>query len=894
MPAQNATNTTNWTQVDIDGFRGTTTINLTNGFRDRVYYTTSMVYDRTSSSDLNNCGTAPCMEKNGGSVVTMRVTGHGLAVGDWISVQEWQLNSSDCDNDWEVEPTRIISVSGDTFTFDSTNNGTDGNDKACDVVKIDYASAAKRNGIAGSTTNPFEYRKAPTENPLNHGYPYTAGNYNFGGNYNTNAFYYTIIPTEYCSDETLTACVASTVPTVGYTYPAPARWCNSELNSNANAPVSDSAKCRGKYKTSAGAFRYPRFGKLYRKDIVPATASYQNIFVNSAGTVLESGNASEAGYTIVVDRTNGRTDCATVGSCTYAEEMTNFSNWYTYYRIRTQAMKTSAGRAFAEFPGDNIRIGYARLNQGSRTIDGKTSLGSMRLGVRTFTGTAKEDWFDDFYATDASGGTPLRRALDDVGQYYSRTDNRGPWGTYPEDSSTSEISSAAASCRQSYTVLSSDGYWSTGSTREARHDDRKANVDNTPGPAISTPTSWSNAVELPYSDVYSNTLADVAMYYWKNDLRTNLDNTVVISTKDDAFWQHMVTFTLGFGLEGTLDPDTDLPALTAGTTTSAGSIGWPSASSNQIDDMWHAAVNGRGQFFSADDPAELVTSIRGVFSDITDRTSSAASVAIDTAVTTTARDIYQARFFSGDWTGTVKSFPLNLDTGAIGAENWDAQTQVSAQDPDTGRFIATWDLTASPNDGTPFRWADLTTAQQTALNLDRLGVADGRGSERVDFTRGSDVTGFRPRTGGVLGDIVHTAPIYVAAPPRSYSGSYQSFKTANTSRTPMIYVAANDGMMHAFEAATGDEKFAYIPNTVIGELSKLTSSAYVHQYYVDGPITVEDIQDSGGNWKTALVGTLGSGGKAVYALDVTDPVLTGATNVLKEADLASKVLWEFT
>lgn len=856
-----------WTAVDVDhfGIRSSSSINLTGSFPDTEYF--EVVY---SGADMNDCGTSPSVCK-AGNIVTMIITAHGLNTGDVIDITN---DDNDCDNDIEATNRTVTVIDANTFSYDEGGSGGYGNTD-CRVFKSDDAL---QHGI-DTTGDLFEYRVAPSgENPLVHGFP--SSPYTLQQTRNTNAFYYTIVPTEYCSDAALTTCVASMVPTGANIYPAPVRFCTSRANADADVPVSDGTRCQGK---ETNTFDTPRYGKFYRHDIVPATASYQNLFVNAAGTVLESGNASETGYTLQVDR-SARTDCTTALSCTYAEEMTNFANWYAYFRLRTNSMKTSVGKAFAELDGANMRIGYGRINRGSSTIDGASSPGTMQLGVRQFVGTAKQNWFTALYNTDASGSTPLRQALDDVGVYYSRSDSRGPWGTYPEDSATSEISSAHASCRQSYTLLSSDGYWNSSTARGSA---RRANVDNTNGPVISTPSSWANTAEMPYSDNYSSTLADVAMYYWKNDLRTNIDNIVETNTQDDAFWQHMVTFTLGFGLEGELDPATDLPALTAGTKV------WPQASTNQIDDMWHSAVNGRGTFFSVDDPDALVTSLRNVFADISDRTGSAASVAIDTAVTQTNRAVYQAKFNSGFWTGSLTESPIDLDTGVIGAPAWNALTQVTAQNYDTGRFVATWDPGSGA--GSEFRWANLTATQQADLNKDALGTTDGRGSERVDFIRGDrTVTGFRPRTAGVLGDIVHSSPAYVAGPVRSYtSSSYQTFKSSNSSRTPVVYVGANDGMLHAFDASNGNELFAYVPNVVIDQLSQLTSTTYVHQYYVDGPVTVEDVQVSG-VWKTALVGALGAGGKAVYALDITNPVLAGASVAAKETDLSNKVLWEYT
>lgn len=115
--------------------------------------------------------------------------------------------------------------------------------------------------------------------------------------------------------------------------------------------------------------------------------------------------------------------------------------------------------------------------------------------------------------------------------------------------------------------------------------------------------------------------------------------------------------------------------------------------------------------------------------------------------------------------------------------------------------------------------------------------------------------------------------------------SYTSFQNSVANRTPIIYVGANDGMLHAFNANTGVEVFAFIPTAVIENLNKLTSKTYGtstggHQYYVDGSMTVADVY-FGNDWHTVLVGSLGGGGREVFALDITNPN-------------APKLLWEFT
>jgi type IV pilus assembly protein PilY1 len=93
-----------------------------------------------------------------------------------------------------------------------------------------------------------------------------------------------------------------------------------------------------------------------------------------------------------------------------------------------------------------------------------------------------------------------------------------------------------------------------------------------------------------------------------------------------------------------------------------------------------------------------------------------------------------------------------------------------------------------------------------------------------------------------------------------------------------VYVGANDGMLHAFDAGTGVEKFAYVPNLVYDHLAELADPDYAHNYYVDNTATVVDV-----NGQHVLVGALGKGGKGYFALDVTDP----------DSMDASSFLWEF-
>ncbi len=589
-----------------------------------------------------------------------------------------------------------------------------------------------------------------------------------------------------------------------------------------------------------------------------------------------------------------RSDCAAAPSCTYAEEIQNFANWYTYYRSRVLTARAGTGFAFAE-QGGNIRVGFGAINETNNSVDGATTDTLIR-GVRTFSGTDRDNFFDDLYGHPMpTSGTPLRRALDDAGQYYSRSSNQGPWGKEPGVNNSADH----FACRQSYTVLMTDGCWNS---TEASTAGARANVDNSNGPSIAPPTgaSYQYTPDHPYRDNYDNTLADVAMYYWNRDLRGigngPLDNIVPTNPKDNAFWQHMVSFTVGLGVNGTLDPVADWPGLQAGTTA------WPDpnnpADTNNpletIDDLWHAAVNGHGGFLSAANPAQFADALTATLADIASRTSSAAAVSTNSTRLDTNSAIYQARFNSEFWTGQLLSFAINPD-GSVGTVQWDAATLIPAA---ASRNILTF---VPGTGGATFEWANLTGTQQGYLNTDPVtSSADALGADRLNYLRG-DATNeqknggvFRNRT-TVLGDIINSDPAFVSTADFGFSvltgnsgaegTSYVTFRASPSyqTRTPMLYVGGNDGMLHAFDADTGVEKFAFVPNEAYPKLNELTTPAYSHTYFVDAPARAGDAYLSNA-WKSVLLGATGAGGKAVFALDITTPGSFGASNVM----------WEFT
>lgn len=269
-------------------------------------------------------------------------------------------------------------------------------------------------------------------------------------------------------------------------------------------------------------------------------------------------------------------------------------------------------------------------------------------------------------------------------------------------------------------------------------------------------------------------------------------------------------------------------------------------------------------------------------------------------ITSVGSTIYQGAFDTSDWSGDVLSIPVNLTgTSTVTVDQtprWSAATRLSSM-PAISRtiVIGSTGTTANPA-ATAFIWADLNAGMQQ--NLSKLtpgSTADTLGQDRLNYLRGDkskEGAPFRVRN-KLLGDIVNSGIVYSGTPTTNIvpnSAAYTSFFNDNKTRTPAIYVGANDGMLHAFNPNTGDELFGYIPSWMGPKLAALTAGSYNgnHQAYVDATPVVAEAQvgtaGTSADWKTVLVSGTGAGGPGVFALDVTNP----------SAFSASKVMWEFT
>ena len=519
----------------------------------------------------------------------------------------------------------------------------------------------------------------------------------------------------------------------------------------------------------------------------------------------------------------------------------------------------------------------------------------------------------------------------------------------------------------------------------------------------------------------SNTLADVAAYYYNTDLRSPVaangtgtctgptiapattpndlcTDNVPANGKDVATTQHMTTFTLGLGSQGQMiyaptdgknywnDTSGDFYDVRTGTTTnlsagicswqSSGTCNWPTPASNSnanIDDLWHAAINGHGTYFSARDPSSLAAGLSSTLATIADvpRPGTAAAAASSNPnVSSSDNYVFSSSYKSVEWYGELIRQQISA-TGVLTAQNWSAMRLLDcATTPwaaatsytagasyrngttcytvNTGYTSGTTfndnagkDLTYSvvvnvdeaaatkvpatamtsrtiyTKSGTSlvnFTWNALSGTQQAYFSTPAISFASGglsqfcasggnclssadqssaSGQALVNFLRGdrsNEGSYFRNRT-HVLGDIVSSEARYVKTPLFNFNdANFSAYKTLVSTRTGMVYVGANDGMLHAFNAETGQEQWAYIPSFVLPNLYQLADKNYStqHQFFVDDTPEVGEICPNApasgctaAQWKTILVGGLNRGGNGFYALDVTDPT-------------TPRLLWEFT
>lgn len=677
---------------------------------------------------------------------------------------------------------------------------------------------------------------------------------------------------------------------------------------------------------------YDYNGGLSSDRCYPGISFFTYATANTSGGYVRHYVNNVTGACAAVGLTTNCVDASTVDGVTDATQAAairnNIANWFSYYHTRILMAKSGMMVGFSAL-SPKYRFGYGDIHNGI-----KANVAPFGNGT---TGTPKANFWDWVANKAASGGTPLQAALKTVGSYYQSAQ---PWNSMAGDPGYSGSATPQLACRAAYTIMTTDGFWNGGTPSGI------GNADGNAGTKVTGPNgqSYTYSPAAPYSGGDPSTatdpsLADVAQYYWETDLQPTLSNEVPTSTEDPAFWQHMTTFTMGMGF-------TPVNIAPAGTTidqifnwanggTAIPGFSWPTPAAdsiNNIADLAHAAVNGHGAFFSVTSPQGFAASIQSALKRVAERVGSGASLAANSTQLKTGTFIYQANYFTAKWKGELKALAIDAVTGVPStAPTWQASQQIPAAG---SRTIETWNGTSF----VAFKNGTSTPPSLSSAQLAALGADATAQQAMVNYLRG-DASG-EQKNGGTfrdrdtpLGDVVDSQPVFSGAPNPNEFINQNFFGTmatgtpatvpfydwavgatnasgvftpsAASKRNALIFVASNDGMLHAFNAGTyhpedtsttpttpayvdsgtGAEVYAYMPGAVItAGVKNLSDPAYgdstdPHQYYNDGQLTIADAYvklaqtgDSSPQWHTILVGTTGRGlAKAIYALDVTNP-----------------------
>lgn len=582
-----------------------------------------------------------------------------------------------------------------------------------------------------------------------------------------------------------------------------------------------------------------------------------------------------------------------------AQAKQNFANWFSFYGNRNRAMIAGMTRAMADIR--DMRVGYFTIN-GTKPA---------QLPMRDLTTPAdKSALYTSMLALGASGGTPNRQAVDYIGSQFMRTDKGAP---------------ILNQCQKNSGMLFTDGYSNGG------------------GPTAAEITGLG----IPFDPTPANSMAAIATKYYQTNLREDLPagkvrvpeacSQVAVGSLE---WKrldcntnlHMNFFGITLGARGNLfDPDVEKDPYTDPTVYGH----WPGREDDKpstVDDIWHAAVNTRGEYINARSPVEITDAMRRVLASAGGGSTPSGSLGLTGARigdgSFTVTPSYTARNESTDWYSTLlaQSVASNPITGETSyAKLWEATegSRIPAASSRNHVFRAKNAGSGVKPSVAQFTASSVTAAELCADSLSRCTVSGSKdgitgtgsrlklslndivlyllGDQSREVQNGGNL---RDRTTR-LGDIVNSTPVisspYLDYGYRSlrtgtypsatypYRDSYATYLAAKKAADkPVVYAGANDGMLHAFDGKTGNELFAYIPVTSLGHMGNLLfpyaasdkeNQVFSHTYFVDGPLTVSDAYVSGA-WKSVLVGTAGAGGRGVFALDVTAPGSFGASSVM--------------
>jgi len=608
--------------------------------------------------------------------------------------------------------------------------------------------------------------------------------------------------------------------------------------------ITDTITRRHFYMKSTDAAAYP---DPYLIDLTSADSAkfFKLVDANNNG-LGDSGEYQKVLYANLPPDIRAIIPAPGVGA--YTEQLQNFANWVTYHSRRMWAAVNAVAILVTE--ANNMLVGMQTSPPSAS--QGKTSAVWINTTFDGSTYDMTADFLNVLYnIPDCHSNRGFSEDLTDLGDFFEKVggtiasnndkdiySDLGYATTSASGSFPYFTEEYGGSCQQAYSLVITDG--ASPST---------ANIKNYDGEGGEYSSTYDGGI---FGDAFTKTAADGAMQYYERDLKANLSNNVPTNYIDLANHQHMVTYGLSFGVQGPLraaNPDFnalcagDPPLNTCKTGCTCPTWKSPSAADfNVLDDLWHATINGRGLFFYADNPEELINALRLIKADIDRRVGSAAAVSTNAVQRQVGTMLFQGMYNSQNWSGDLVAKNVDVGTGAISGQQWSAAEQM---------------LNILYTDRKVFTFSGGSAMDFTAANAGSLGMT----AEQVNYLLGDDSNEvpdglLRPRIitdheGNdqhfKLGDVAHSEPFY-------YDG--------------VVYIGANDGMLHAFNADNGIELFGYVPGIVLGDVWKIADTSFIdnHQFYVDATPHVYSAEP--GVQPAYLAGGLGKGGKGIYCLKV--------------------------
>ena len=564
---------------------------------------------------------------------------------------------------------------------------------------------------------------------------------------------------------------------------------------------------------------------------------------------------------------------------------------------RLQVMKNIATALVQD--NDDIRFCLARFryDQGGTIL---SECGSSNANI--------QEIVTNIAALTAEGGTPLAEAYYEVINYFAGKspkyinlgeDDRNDDNLYVSQIANKYVSPVQYRCQKNYSIVLTDGapsldyHYPGFSTTDRNYGD----LNSYWGPTTGPDANYDEVDNDGGSGGVFYFLDDMAKYAWDTDLRINgqdgasTDLTGASFDSSDFTAQKLATFTVAFTLT---DPSSEVTMLKAAASYGEGGNG--TADSDR--------------FFSANNSAALTVAFQSALDQIVDEnsTTTEATASSDLLSSAATTYVFQTQFTSNKWTGELIAyqFEANTDGSYTLARNWGAPAS----------FPTSWThrvVDSGLNGGVPLKWGKLTAAQKLWFDEDGDGTTsdDGNANEdkqRLNYIRGKTATAinasnYRTRE-SLMGDIINSSPLYVGPPTASeykntdLASSFASFITSKGGRDSMVYVGANDGLLHGFDMA-GNEKMAFAPSKIIPNMVEFSQQEYSHQFYVDGSPTAANVRaqfvTGSDSWRTVLVGGLRRGGQGIYALDITDPSrFVNGNNSADNTRAAATLLWEFS